>query len=86
MASRQGGKLKPLKAPKKEKKEEDEDEKAFKEKKKAEAEALKAAREKAAKGELFVNAIMHTRNLIRLLLKAEPLVAESRSLARSRDR
>ncbi|KAF9459359.1 translation machinery associated TMA7-domain-containing protein [Collybia nuda] len=48
MASRQGGKLKPLKAPKKEKKEESEDEIAFKEKKKAEAEAMKAAREKGA--------------------------------------
>ncbi|KAG5645051.1 hypothetical protein DXG03_007230 [Asterophora parasitica] len=50
MASRQGGKLKPLKAPKKEKKEESEDEVAFKEKKKAEADALKAAKERALKG------------------------------------
>ncbi|KAI0057118.1 translation machinery associated TMA7 [Artomyces pyxidatus] len=50
MSGRQGGKLKPLKAPKKEKKEVDEDEAAFKEKKKAEADALKAAREKALKG------------------------------------
>ncbi|KAG7452897.1 translation machinery associated TMA7 [Guyanagaster necrorhizus] len=50
MSGRQGGKLKPLKAPKKEKKEETEDEIAFKEKKKAEAEALKAARDKALKG------------------------------------
>ncbi|KAF8983278.1 translation machinery associated TMA7 [Cyathus striatus] len=50
MSSRQGGKLKPLKAPKKDKKEETDDEIAFKEKKKAEAEALKAAREKALKG------------------------------------
>ncbi|KAF8636692.1 hypothetical protein AX17_003497 [Amanita inopinata Kibby_2008] len=48
--SRQGGKLKPLKvAPKKEKKEDAEEDKAFKEKKKAEAEALKAARDKALK-------------------------------------
>ncbi|KAF8919544.1 translation machinery associated TMA7-domain-containing protein [Mucidula mucida] len=46
MSGRQGGKLKPLKAPKKDKKEETDDEIAFKEKKKAEAEALKAAREK----------------------------------------
>ncbi|KAK0448368.1 translation machinery associated TMA7 [Desarmillaria tabescens] len=50
MSGRQGGKLKPLKAPKKDKKEETEDEIAFKEKKKAEADALKAAREKALKG------------------------------------
>ncbi|KAG2115227.1 coiled-coil domain-containing protein 72-like protein [Suillus discolor] len=44
--SRQGGKLKPLKAPKKEHKDEDEDDKAFKEKKKAEEAAVKAARDK----------------------------------------
>ncbi|KAI0698484.1 translation machinery associated TMA7 [Cytidiella melzeri] len=50
MASRQGGKLKPLKAPKKEKKEEDEEDTAFKQKKLAEATALKAAKEKALKG------------------------------------
>ncbi|KAF9532427.1 translation machinery associated TMA7 [Crepidotus variabilis] len=50
MSSRQGGKLKPLKAAKKEKKEETEDEAAFKQKKKEEADALKAAREKAMKG------------------------------------
>lgn len=50
MSGRQGGKLKPLKAPKKEKKEETEDEIAFKEKKKAEADATKAARDKALKG------------------------------------
>ncbi|KAG1759410.1 translation machinery associated TMA7-domain-containing protein [Suillus occidentalis] len=48
--SRQGGKLKPLKAPKKEHKDEDEDDKAFKDKKKAEEAALKAARDKAVKG------------------------------------
>ncbi|KAG1842651.1 translation machinery associated TMA7-domain-containing protein [Suillus subalutaceus] len=47
--SRQGGKLKPLKAPKKDHKEEDEDDKAFKEKKKAEEAAAKALREKALK-------------------------------------
>ncbi|KAI9568964.1 hypothetical protein HD554DRAFT_2171734 [Boletus coccyginus] len=44
--SRQGGKLKPLKAAKKEKKDEDEDDKAFKERKKAEEAALKAAKDK----------------------------------------
>ncbi|KAI6110086.1 hypothetical protein F5141DRAFT_1215536 [Pisolithus sp. B1] len=48
--SRQGGKMKPLKQPKKDKKEEGEDDKAFKEKKKAEEAALKAARDRAAKG------------------------------------
>ncbi|KAF9475667.1 translation machinery associated TMA7 [Pholiota conissans] len=47
--TRQGGKLKPLKAPKKEKKEETEEEIAFKQKKKEEEAALKAAREKAMK-------------------------------------
>ncbi|KAK2865444.1 Translation machinery-associated protein 7 [Arthroderma sp. PD_2] len=40
-ASREGGKVKPLKAPKKEKKELDEDEIAFKEKQKADAKAKK---------------------------------------------
>ncbi|KIM48998.1 hypothetical protein M413DRAFT_438161 [Hebeloma cylindrosporum] len=50
MSSRQGGKLKPLKAPKKEKKEETEEEIAFKAKKKQEEEALKLAKEKAMKG------------------------------------
>ncbi|KAI9446618.1 coiled-coil domain-containing protein 72 [Lactarius indigo] len=49
MSGRQGGKLKPLKAPKKDKKEEDEDAAAFKAKQKADAEALKAAKEKALK-------------------------------------
>ncbi|KAG6836614.1 hypothetical protein H0H93_006035 [Arthromyces matolae] len=48
MASRQGGKLKPLKAPKKEKKEETEDEIAFKEKQKADAAAMKAAKDKVS--------------------------------------
>ncbi|TFK25061.1 TMA7-domain-containing protein [Coprinopsis marcescibilis] len=49
MASRQGGKLKPLKAPKKDKKEDTEEDAAFKAQKKADADALKAAREKALK-------------------------------------
>ncbi|KIJ17103.1 hypothetical protein PAXINDRAFT_9958 [Paxillus involutus ATCC 200175] len=46
--SRQGGKLKPLKAPKKEQKEEDENDKAFKDKKKADEAAVKAAKDKGA--------------------------------------
>ncbi|KAI0646788.1 translation machinery associated TMA7 [Trametes meyenii] len=50
MASRQGGKLKPLKAPKKDKAELTDDEIAFQQKKKQEEAALKAARDKAAKG------------------------------------
>ncbi|KAJ6547144.1 translation machinery associated TMA7-domain-containing protein [Mycena capillaripes] len=50
MSGRQGGKLKPLKAAKKDKKEEDEEDIARKQKQKAEADALKAAREKALKG------------------------------------
>uniref|UniRef100_A0A8H8CNM2 Translation machinery associated TMA7 n=1 Tax=Psilocybe cubensis TaxID=181762 RepID=A0A8H8CNM2_PSICU len=48
MSGRQGGKLKPLKAPKKAAKEETEEDAAFKAKKKQEAEALKAAREKGS--------------------------------------
>ncbi|KAJ2931422.1 hypothetical protein H1R20_g5706, partial [Candolleomyces eurysporus] len=47
MSSRQGGKLKPLKAPKKAKAEDTEEDQAFKAQKKAEADALKAARDKA---------------------------------------
>jgi hypothetical protein len=50
MSGRQGGKLKPLKAPKKDKKEEDEDDVAFKAKQKAEADALKKAQERAKQG------------------------------------
>ncbi|KAJ7771787.1 translation machinery associated TMA7 [Mycena metata] len=50
MSGRQGGKLKPLKAAKKEKKEVDEDDAALKLKQKADADALKTAREKALKG------------------------------------
>ncbi|TFY77083.1 hypothetical protein EWM64_g6927 [Hericium alpestre] len=50
MSGRQGGKLKPLKAPKKSQKDEDEEDAAFKAKKKAEQDALKAARDKALKG------------------------------------
>jgi hypothetical protein len=50
MSSRQGGKLKPMKAPKKEKVEETEEEKAFKDKKKADLAAQKEARDKALKG------------------------------------
>ncbi|KAK9323635.1 putative coiled-coil domain-containing protein 72 [Lipomyces orientalis] len=50
MSGRQGGKAKPLKAPKKERKEIDEDDKAFQEKKKAEAAARKELAAKASKG------------------------------------
>ncbi|KAI7935968.1 hypothetical protein MJO28_016121 [Puccinia striiformis f. sp. tritici] len=51
MASRQAGKAKPLKAPKKAAKaEEDEDDKAFKAKQKADAEAKKAFQAKASGG------------------------------------
>ncbi|KAJ7184188.1 translation machinery associated TMA7 [Mycena filopes] len=50
MSGRQGGKLKPLKAAKKEKKEVDEDDEKLKQKQKADADALKVAREKALKG------------------------------------
>ncbi|KAF3080274.1 hypothetical protein TWF569_010992 [Orbilia oligospora] len=47
MSGRQGGKAKPLKAPKKDKKELDDDDLAFKEKQKKEAAELKAAQAKA---------------------------------------
>lgn len=50
MSGRQGGKLKPLKAPKKGDKDMDEEDKAFAEKRKLEEAALKAARANAAKG------------------------------------
>ncbi|KAL4991331.1 translation machinery associated TMA7 [Aspergillus falconensis] len=46
-ASREGGKVKPLKAAKKEKKELDEDDLAYKEKQRAEAKAKKELMEKA---------------------------------------
>ncbi|PGH23378.1 hypothetical protein AJ80_02631 [Polytolypa hystricis UAMH7299] len=45
--SRAGGKAKPLKAPKKEKKELDDDELAFRERQKAEAKAMKDMADKA---------------------------------------
>jgi len=50
MSGRAGGKLKPLKAPKKDKKEFDEDDLARKEAKRKEEAELKIAREKALKG------------------------------------
>ncbi|KAK9352223.1 translation machinery associated TMA7 [Lipomyces doorenjongii] len=50
MSGRQGGKAKPLKAPKKERKDVDEDDKVFLEKKKAEAAARKEMAAKASKG------------------------------------
>ncbi|KAK9448050.1 translation machinery associated TMA7 [Limtongia smithiae] len=50
MSGRQGGKVKPLKAPKKERKDLDDEDKAFLEKKKAEAAARKDMAAKAAKG------------------------------------
>ncbi|KAG0145125.1 hypothetical protein CROQUDRAFT_659068 [Cronartium quercuum f. sp. fusiforme G11] len=58
MSGRQNGKAKPLKAPKKVAKEEDEDDKAFRDKQKADAAALKALQSKAAgKGPLITNGI-----------------------------
>lgn len=50
MSGRQGGKAKPLKAPKKKQHDEDEDDAAFKAKQKADAAAKKAMAEKAKKG------------------------------------
>ncbi|KAL4820856.1 translation machinery associated TMA7 [Aspergillus spinulosporus] len=56
-ASREGGKAKPLKAAKKEKRELDEDDLAFKEKQRAEAKARKELMEKAkGKGPLNTGA------------------------------
>lgn len=49
MSGREGGKKKPLKAPKKEGKELDEDEMAFKQKQKENQKALEAAKQQAAK-------------------------------------
>ncbi|EDW17155.1 translation machinery-associated protein 7 homolog [Drosophila mojavensis] len=48
MASREGGKKKPLKAPKKEAKEMDEQDLAYKQKQKEQQKALDAAKQKAA--------------------------------------
>ncbi|EER30493.1 predicted protein [Candida tropicalis MYA-3404] len=50
MSGRQGGKAKPLKAPKKKQQDLDEDDLAFKAKQKADAAAKKAMAEKAKKG------------------------------------
>ncbi|KAF9971863.1 Translation machinery-associated protein 7 [Actinomortierella ambigua] len=50
MSGRQGGKLKPLKAPKKKNNDLDEDDMAFKQKQKEEAAKLKEMKDKAAKG------------------------------------
>ncbi|GAA5849351.1 hypothetical protein JCM9279_006457 [Rhodotorula babjevae] len=50
MSGRQGGKVKPLKAPKKAKVEDDEEDAAFKAKQKAEQAKLKDMQAKAAKG------------------------------------
>lgn len=55
MNSSQIGKTKPLKKPKKEIKELDEDDKAFIEKKKAEADAIKKLQDKAKKGGVLVS-------------------------------
>ncbi|CAA2965648.1 translation machinery-associated 7-like [Olea europaea subsp. europaea] len=52
MSSKQGGKAKPLKQPKADKKEYDEDDKAFIQKKKEEEKALKELKAKAQKGAL----------------------------------
>ncbi|TMW83256.1 hypothetical protein EJD97_002334 [Solanum chilense] len=52
MSSKQGGKAKPLKAPKTEKKEYDENDKAFLAKKKEEEKALKELKAKAQKGSI----------------------------------
>ncbi|KAI0327166.1 hypothetical protein GY45DRAFT_1437142, partial [Cubamyces sp. BRFM 1775] len=91
MASRQGGKLKPLKAshtleaPKKDKKDLDEEDVAFQQKKKADEAALKAARDKAAKGEDTVCIIMKALYLDNFhRIQVALLVVVSRSRARNR--
>ncbi|KAL1947549.1 hypothetical protein VTO73DRAFT_13273 [Trametes versicolor] len=85
MASRQGGKLKPLKAAKKDKKELDEEDVAFQARKKAEEAALKAARDKATKGEtVSCDVVLWLGGTDpRTPMQAELRVAASRSLARS---
>ncbi|UJR09894.1 hypothetical protein I4U23_014116 [Adineta vaga] len=56
MSGRQGGKLKPLKTPKKDSKELDDDDKAFKEKQREEQKKLEDAKKKATgKGPLKLN-------------------------------
>ncbi|KAH8922298.1 translation machinery associated TMA7 [Atractiella rhizophila] len=54
MSGRQGGKAKPLKAPKKEKVEDDEETKAFKAKQKADQQAMKEAAGKVKDGKPLV--------------------------------
>ncbi|KAI0085428.1 translation machinery associated TMA7-domain-containing protein [Irpex rosettiformis] len=81
--SRQGGKLKPLKAPKKDKKEEDEEDVAFKKRKQEEAAALKAAKDKALKG-VYWCFPSDGRAKLSVRLQEELLVAVSRNLARNR--
>jgi len=83
MSSRQGGKVKPLKAPKKEKKQETEEEIAFKQKKKEEAEAFKAARDKALKGEFKSPKILKNANLISQVVLLLEVESKSRLGARS---
>jgi len=55
MSGKQAGKAKPLKKPKKEGKELDEEDLAFIEKQKAEATAVKALQDKAKKGGVLVS-------------------------------
>lgn len=50
MSGREGGKKKPLKQPKKDSKEVDDEDVAFRQKQKEQQKALDAAKEKAAKG------------------------------------
>ncbi|XP_055595822.1 translation machinery-associated protein 7 homolog [Uranotaenia lowii] len=50
MSGREGGKKKPLKQPKKDSKEMDDDDLAFKQKQKEQQKALEAAKDKASKG------------------------------------
>ncbi|XP_019952262.1 translation machinery-associated protein 7 [Paralichthys olivaceus] len=50
MSGREGGKKKPLKAPKKQSKEMDDDDMAYKQKQKEDQKALEALKSKAAKG------------------------------------
>ncbi|XP_060926371.1 translation machinery-associated protein 7 [Limanda limanda] len=52
MSGREGGKKKPLKAPKKQSKEMDDDDVAYKQKQKEDQKALDALKVKAAKGSL----------------------------------
>ncbi|KAI5967584.1 CDC6 [Candida margitis] len=72
MSGRQGGKAKPLKAPKKKQHDEDQDDAAFKAKQKADAAAKKAMAEKAKKGGPMTQSLLITKHIMPLTPVSTP--------------